>query len=101
MHLSFGGRFLAEDSDCKLFVVQAAALILIVGVEKWAQLIFREVHASFFQHALELGEVYSSLVHNVKVLEHLHKASLFRHLGSRLLNQLVFQLFLKTADRGD
>ena len=95
LDLSFGGRFFAKDCDGKLCVVEAAALVFVVGVEEGTQLLLREVHARLLEDSLKLGEIYSTCVHDVKVLEHLHQASLFRHLGIRFLNEFVLESFLK------
>ena len=96
LHLSLLGSLLAKDSDGEFFVVKAATAVLVVAVEEGAQLLGGEVHAAFFEHALELVEVHTARVHHVEVLEHLHEAGLFRHLGIRLLDQLVLKLLLKS-----
>ena len=98
MHLALGSGLLAEDSNSKLLIVKGSAGISIVDFEKGTKLLLREVHAGLFEDAAELCEVNSSLVHDVKVLKHLHEAGLFRHLGGRLLNQLIFESFLKPKE---
>ena len=81
LHLAFLSRFLAKNGDCKLLVIQAIALIFVVEVEQGTQLLLREVHASLFEHTLEGGKVYRTLVHDIEVLEHFHETSFFRHLS--------------------
>lgn len=81
LHLSLLGSLLAEDSDGELLVVQAATAITIVTVKEGAKLIGREVHAAFFEHALELVEIDTARVHHIEELEHLHEAGLLGHLG--------------------
>ena len=81
LHLSLRGSLLTEDSDGELFVVEAATAVSIIAVEEGAKLFGWEIHAAFFEHALELVEVNTARVHHVKKLEHLHEASLLRHLG--------------------
>jgi len=73
-------RFLPENCDGELSVVETTTSVPVVGLKEGTQLIFRVVHAALFKYALELGKVDRACIHDVKVLEHLHEARLFRHL---------------------
>ena len=80
LQLALASGLATEDSHCELSVVEAAAAILVIGVEEGPQLFLRIVHARFLEHALELRKVDCTGIHHVEVLEHLHEAGLFRHL---------------------
>ena len=97
LKLALGSCLLTENGDGKLRVAESTASILVVALEQGPELFLRVIHAALFEHASELGEVNGAGVHDVEVLEHLHEASLFAHLGVRLLDQLVFQSFLESA----
>ena len=100
LHLALGGGFFTEDSDGKLCVVKATTAISIIDVEEWTKLLLRVVHAALFQDTTELGKVNRTLVHDVKILEHLHQTGFFRHLCIRFLNKLVLQSLLKSMITG-
>ena len=89
------GGFLTKHSHGKLCIVQTTAAILVIGVEERAKLLLREVHATLFKDSLKLGKINGTRIHDVEVLEHLHEASLFRQLRIRLLNEFIFESFLK------
>ena len=89
------GGFLTKHSHGKLCIVQTTAAILVIGVEERAKLLLREVHATLFKDSLKLGKIDGTRIHDVEVLEHFHETSFFRHLGVRLLNELVLECFLK------
>jgi len=80
LHLTLCHRFFTEYCNCELSVIETATSVSVVGLKEGTQLILRVIHAALFEYALELGEVDSTCVHDVKVLKHLHKARLLRHL---------------------
>jgi hypothetical protein len=57
LHLTLGCGLLAEDCNSELRVVKITTSVGVVGFEEGTELILRVVHATFFEHALELGEV--------------------------------------------
>ena len=86
---------MAEDCHRELLVVETAATVAVISLKEGTKLLLWIVHARLLKYALELGEVNRSRIHDVEVLEHLHEASLFRQLRIRLLNEFIFESFLK------
>lgn len=92
----FVWNFVSKDDGSQFFVINWAALIVIVGVKQRLKLLGRVVHAYLLEDATELLEVDWSFVLDVEELEHLNHASLFGQFSIRLLNKLVFELFFKS-----
>jgi hypothetical protein len=55
--MTLGRGLLAKDCDSELSVVKATTVVFVVGFEEGAELLLRVVHATLFEHALELSEV--------------------------------------------
>ena len=72
LHLALGSGFFTKDSDSKLRVFKTSITICVITVEEGSKLLLRVVHAALFQDTTELGKIYCTRVHDVKILEHLH-----------------------------
>lgn len=90
-------RILVEKGKGKFSVIDAAILIQIIGLKQFMNLVDWVVHARFLENPIELLESNGSFILCVKILEHLNEDGLLGKSVMRALNQLVFELFLKST----
>lgn len=85
----------AEHNGAEFFIVELAVAVQVILLEQGLHVLLRVVEADLFNGAHEIDEGDGAAVENVKVLEHLHKASFFGQLVRRFLQQLKFKLVFK------
>jgi hypothetical protein len=69
----------------KFFIVKLTVAVNVIFLEQGLHVLVRVVEADFLDGAHEIDEGHCAFIENVKILEHLHKASLFGQLVRRLL----------------
>ena len=87
--LAFKCVTITEYDRAKLFVIEVTVAVDVVFVEQRLELLLGVVEADFLNGAQEIREVDGAAVENVKILEHLHQASLLSQLVIRFLQQLI------------